>query len=327
MKEKLIIEIYKRHLNSKNFKIETLKRYVNVLKIFLSYLKKIPLDIREVKEKNIYEYIVTLNERISRSTKLPLSAKYKAHEVSIIKDLFGVLYVEGYLIRDTGKNIEYRKGFEIKDKVILSQKEMGLLLNSIETETPEGLRDRTIYELLYAAGLRIGELGNLKLKDIDLTGETLYIWNGKKGKDRTVPIVDVALYFLKKYIKVITFKNEDKLFSICPNTINRRLKIYAEKDGVMKKGFTCHSFRHSLATHLLENNAGIRYVQEMLGHESIESTMVYTHMNIKELKKIYKSYHPGENNLYREGGEEYRKRIEGFVERLLKEKRKRKEKY
>lgn len=323
LSKKLLKEIYREYLILILVKPGRIKGRLCLLDYFLNYLERKEKEIKEVKEKDIYDYIGEINKKISKITKRPFGESYKQNGIFVVKDLFDCLYLEGRILVNPGKEVKYCKKVECREKVIFTREEIGLLLDSIDTAEENGLRDRTIYELLYATGIRINELRSLRKKDLDMENRTVYIRNGKMGKDRTAPIADVAYYFLKEYLKKRKeLKEEDKIFPAGYNAISKRLRKYIEKSGIRKKGFTLHGFRHSIATHLLKNGAGIRYVQEMLGHESIKTTMIYTHMNIESLKKIYKTYHPGENNLYREGGEEYKKKIEEFVERLKKAKKK-----
>ena len=176
------------------------------------------------------------------------------------------------------------------------------MLNAIDRSTDDGERNRAILETLYGCGLRVSELVNLKISEIHKEDEYLII-TGKGNKQRLVPINGMALKHIDIYLKnirthiAIKKDKEDFLF------INRRgsplsrvmifyiIKDLAEKAGI-KKTISPHTFRHSFATHLLENGADLRAVQDMLGHESITTTEIYTHISRGMLKDVIEKHHP-----------------------------------
>lgn len=205
---------------------------------------------------------------------------------------------------------------------MVSQENMRKLLEWIHTDSVCGIRDRAIYELIYSSGLRAGEAARLKVGDVDFENRILYIRKSKHGKDRFVPVTEGAAAFLAYYLEERIAKKESYVFPgtknrhIAVTTISRRFKGWAKKAGVYEKGLCIHSVRHATATHLLENGAGIRYVQELLGHESIETTVSYTKQLYRSLKQMYKRYHPRENEYYKEVDEEYCKRIDELESRL-----------
>jgi len=185
---------------------------------------------------------------------------------------------------------------------VLNEKEIEDMLNAIDRSTDDGERNRAILETLYGCGLRVSELVNLKISEIHKEDEYLII-TGKGNKQRLVPINGMALKHIDIYLKnirthiAIKKDKEDFLF------INRRgsplsrvmifyiIKDLAEKAGI-KKTISPHTFRHSFATHLLENGADLRAVQDMLGHESITTTEIYTHISRGMLKDVIEKHHP-----------------------------------
>ena len=162
---------------------------------------------------------------------------------------------------------------------------------------------------MYGTGIRIGELENLNISDIDFNEKMLFIRQGKGRKDRMVPCTDTAINFLKEYITKVRpalcyFNSNQKVLFLSKSgrrftagAFRKMLERYLKKSGIKKK-ITAHSFRHSFATHLLEHGANIRYVQEILGHESLSTTAIYTRVVVDDLKREIKKYHPCENELY-----------------------------
>jgi len=186
---------------------------------------------------------------------------------------------------------------------------LGQIVSRLAVFTYMGFRDRTMFEVLYGTGIRIGELEKLNISDIDFNEKVIFIRQGKGGKDRIVPCTDTALEFLKEYItkvrpalsyfnsrqKVLFLSRSGKRFTA--GAFRKMLAKYLKKSQI-KKRISPHSFRHSFATHLLAGGANIRYVQEILGHEELSTTAIYTRVAVVNLKKEIKHFHPRENELY-----------------------------
>ena len=163
------------------------------------------------------------------------------------------------------------------------------------------MRDKAIFELLYSSGLRISEACNLRLEDLDLENLFLTV-RGKGGRERLVPFGQKSLEVIQNYMdnareKILKSRYSQYLFiSKKGDLLNRKsvwrlLKKYISRTGI-KKPVTPHTFRHSFATHLIENNADLRSVQELLGHLDISTTQIYTHMASRTLKEVHKKFHP-----------------------------------
>jgi integrase/recombinase XerD len=180
----------------------------------------------------------------------------------------------------------------------LNGTEIEMLLASPDVSTDTGLRDRAILELMYACGLRVSEVVGLKLNNIDVDAGILTT-TGKGNKTRRVPVGSHAVEWVKSYL-ALRRKHEnidiDSLFiSPAGKALNRQLihafiSAYAKKCGL--EGVSPHTLRHSFATHLVQNNADIRSVQQMLGHSDISTTQIYTHITSSQLKKNYERFHP-----------------------------------
>ena len=184
---------------------------------------------------------------------------------------------------------------------VLNEQEVKKFLESIPSSTYLELRDKAMFELLYACGMRVSEIVDLKLADIDFD-EGLIRFIGKGNKERITPIGDSAKDYLEKYIRAVRYnlererKSENVFLNRNGQKLTRQgfwkiLKKYAGKANVSKNLYP-HLFRHSYATHMLERGADLRIVQELLGHSSISTTQIYTNINKKHVKETYFKYHP-----------------------------------
>lgn len=227
----------------------------------------------------------------------PLSINRK---ISAVKGLYRYLLFAKVIVNNPASELELLKVGR-KLPVTLSVDEVTAIIESADEKTPLGLRDRACLELLYASGLRISELLNLKLTDVTVDSELLSVI-GKGNKQRFVPFGKKAGQALDEYInhgRPLILKKRSTLFLIL-NTRGKRLsrigfwkimRKYRIKAGI-KKRVTPHTFRHSFATHLLEGGADLRAVQELLGHADISTTQIYTHIDREYLKEIHRLHHP-----------------------------------
>ncbi|NOJ27876.1 MAG: recombinase XerD [Nitrososphaera sp.] len=186
----------------------------------------------------------------------------------------------------------------------LSQEEAEKVLSGPDTSTATGLRDRTILEVFYSTGIRRSELAYLKLGDVDLDGKKLTVRKGKNKKDRVVPLGQRATHWLRRYIGsarlVLAGRSEEPwLFmtllgqNIRPMKLGDIVRNFLKKGGIEGAG-ACHVFRHTCATLMLDNGADIRMIQELLGHEDLSSTQLYTRVSIGKLEQVHAATHPSE---------------------------------
>lgn len=229
------------------------------------------------------------------------SDKSQARLISSLKAFFNFLQIEDRREDNPVELIESPKiGLRLPD--ILSHSEIEKIISTIDLSMPEGTRNRTIIETLYGCGLRVSELVNLKLSDLFFEENFIRVI-GKGDKQRLVPISDWTIKYITIYKETVRSnqnikpKNEDILF------LNRRggkltremifiiVKDAAERAGICKK-VSPHTFRHSFATVLLKNGADLRSIQQMLGHESITTTEIYTHLDKQQLRDAIEKYHP-----------------------------------
>jgi integrase/recombinase XerD len=319
-------KVMQNYLKARSLAEKTVVIRMEMLKKFFRFLEKEKgkgFDLREVGARELHAYLKYLEAEVSPRTKRPLSEMSKTMSLYAVKTLFKSLYVNEYLITNPLQGFGYRKQQEEQRKAILSREEMARVLDSIELKARGGLRDRALYELMYGTGLRVGEVIKLRISDIDFEERMLFV-HGKGKRPRIQPVSKAGFLFLESYLKgrergslEPVFPGLGKAGFMSREAVNLRFKKWVRKAGIKRKGISSHSIRHSVATHLLENGAGIRYVQAFLGHQSLKTTVVYTHMLYAELKRIYKSTHPRENEYYKEVDAQYRKRLSEF-KRLLK---------
>jgi integrase/recombinase XerD len=281
-------------------------------------------DLRDLRIKEIKRYIKYINTYISPLTKKPYRPGTKTRILVAVRLLFRCLYVKGLILVNPAQNIRLKKRGKKHLKEKMTGEEISEFLESIDENEGCALRDRTIFELMYSSALRTAEVKKIKVEELDMENQLLFISQGKWYKDRIVPVTEVALYYVKRYMAA-TGIEKGYLFTgknghITGQYINELFKKRLRKAGMDRKELSCYSLRHSTATHLLENGADLRYVQDLLGHESLQTTVLYTYALFESLKKIYKTYHPRENEYYREVDNKYRKRLYKFEEILKKQK-------
>lgn len=214
----------------------------------------------------------------------------------------GRLTRNNYLLSNPASELELPKLGKSLPKQILSPKEADLILNQTDVGSPLGIRDRSILETFYSTGIRRSELSNLDVYDLDTRLGVLRIRSGKGNKDRVVPIGKRAIEWALKYqydIRpgFVTDPNENAFYlgaeglRLSGYQVGSIVRNYIDLADTGKSG-SCHLFRHSMATAMLENGADIRYIQAILGHASLETTQIYTQVSIQKLKEIHNATHP-----------------------------------
>jgi integrase/recombinase XerD len=270
--------------------------YVNDLTKLMTYLEMNYAKVNPLKVKleQLKGFIAWLNER-------DISPRTQARTISGIKSFYKYLLIEGKLMSDPTALIETPKiGRKLPD--VLSMEEIDSLINAVDLSKPEGQRNKAMLETLYSCGLRVSELVNLKITNLFFEQGFIKV-EGKGEKERLVPVSGKAIEEVNRYLNNYRKKlnvskdSENVLF------LNRRgkklsrvmiftiIKNLAEKVG-MEKSISPHTFRHSFATHLINGGADLRAVQEMLGHESILTTEIYTHLDRDYLKSTIQQFHP-----------------------------------
>lgn len=272
----------------------SVQAYLHDIRLLQQFSETLNLSPDKVEHRNLQDFLQHLNE-------LGLGAHSQARILSGIKSFYQFMVYENTIPQDPTTLLESPKlGRKLPDT--LTYHEIIQLLEAIDHSTPEGQRNRAILEVLYSSGLRVSELINLKLTNVFEDVGFLRV-TGKGDKERLVPVGKDALRYVKIYKEEIRSHvpavkgHENFVF------LNRRgkqlsrvmiftiIKDLAVKAGI-KKSISPHTFRHSFATHLLEGGADLRVVQELLGHESITTTEIYTHLDRDYLRQVIQDFHP-----------------------------------
>ncbi len=253
-----------------------------------------PLSPTQVTQAQIEKLLQQMGE-------VGLDAKTQARCLSGIKSFYKFLVIEERIITDPTELIEGpRIGQTIPD--VLTYNEVCRILEAIDLSEPNGIRNRAIIETLYGSGLRVSELCNLKLSNLFMDLEIVKV-QGKGSKERLVPLSPDAMKYIEQYLQHIRSKQVIKKEAEDIVFLNRRgaaltrvmifliIKELAQKAEV-RKNISPHTFRHSFATHLIEGGANLRVIQDLLGHESIVTTEIYTHLNIEYLREAVQLFHP-----------------------------------
>jgi integrase/recombinase XerD len=302
------------------YSIFTLMKWLNALKDYKLYLKierglsknsidNYALDVKKLiaylEDNDINQSPLTINTEVLQQFNYEIAKvvneRTQSRILSGLRSFFSFLIFEDYRASNPLDLIESPKiGRKLPDT--LSEFEIDKLIGAIDLSTPEGERNRAILETLYGCGLRVSELTNLKMSDLFFDEGFIKV-TGKGDKQRFVPILKNTQKYINIYVNEI--RNHLKIQPSYEDTLflNRRgkqlsramiftiIKQLAEKIG-LKKSISPHTFRHSFATHLLQNNADLRSIQMMLGHESITTTEIYVHLDKSHLSKIVEKYHP-----------------------------------
>jgi len=272
----------------------TIESYSRDISRYVEYLKqKRVKQISDADTPLILTYLISLRDG-------GLKARSTARHLVTLRGFYRYLVQEKIIKYNPIRLIDLPKsGLKLPD--VLSVSEIKLLLSTPDTQTPLGLRNAAMIELLYAAGLRVSELVNLKFLDINTEAGFVRVI-GKGSKERIVPIGNYAKNIIDRYVKTarsLLLKGGVSHYMFVaragkPMTRQgfwKLLKQYALQAGIAKK-ITPHSFRHSFASHLLEGGADLRAVQVMLGHTDISTTQIYTHVAREHLKQMHEKYHP-----------------------------------
>lgn len=274
----------------RNFSPHTLKAYKKDLEAFEEFIKE--AGGLEVDQSLIRRYLGYLRIR-------SYSRRSIARKLSSVRSYYRFLSERGLTDANPAYNLPAPKQ-ESKLPAFLFQDEMKTLLSIPKEDNAFGLRDRAILEMLYTSGMRISELTGLNIDSIDYLGEVVKVW-GKGGKERLLPIGSYAMRALERYLdqrdKLVKDSSEKALFlnrygkRLTDRWIRVMLNGYIRETSVNKR-ISPHTIRHSFATHLLDNGADLRAVQELLGHVSLSTTQIYTHVSGERLKAVYEKAHP-----------------------------------
>ena len=281
------LENYRNYLKyERAYSDNTVGAYMNDLNKYEEFLKK---DILESDTEDLEKYLKYIKN---------LESTTVAHKITSIKSYFNYNIKRGIVSVNQADKV-YRPKLTKHLPEYLTEEEVGKLLD-VEVKSPYDYRNKTILELLYSSGIRISELVNIKTPNYD-SEECLIRIMGKGSKERIVPLGDYAVNIMNDYMNnyrpLINKKHTDYVFinnrgdKISRQFIFKVIKKEALKKGI-KKDISPHTLRHTFATHLLKNGADLRIIQELLGHENISTTQIYTHVTNNKLKSDYETYFP-----------------------------------
>jgi len=305
MKLAELLSEYLRHLKALGRASYTLRNIRNLLLRFLGYLEEEGVtDAGELTAEVIEEYQQELAFSFtSKGTPLSLRSQQKA--LCTVKGFTRYLHEKDYLLSDPGRKIKLPKQPKYLPRSILSTEEIDQIMTAPNMRTLLGYRDRLVLEVLYDTAVRRSEVAHIRLTDLDLEEGFIRV-QGKGDKERIVPVSRKVCELIKTYLigirpELAREKDQDTgwLFlndkgdRIHLHTIWTLVKRSAKKAD-LTKNVTPHTFRHTCVTHMLRNGAPIRHLQEMLGHESLETTQIYTRVTINDLKEVHRKYHPSE---------------------------------
>lgn len=288
-----LLSVYEDFLKTeKRASANTVSSYLRDIHQFAAAMESKGVDLVQVVTREVEEYANSLIKR----GKSPATV---TRSVASIKSFYTCLMEKGYVSGNPAKGVAPAK-VERKLPQVLTSKEVELFLEQPECTDLKGFRDRAMLELLYATGIRVSELIELDVDDLNLPGGVLKCFS--KGKERIIPLYPTAIRALGEYInnvrpQLVDSADETALFvNMSGERMSRQgfwklIKHYQEKAGI-QKDITPHTLRHSFAAHLLENGADLRSIQEMLGHADISSTQIYSKLINQKIKDVYKKAHP-----------------------------------
>ena len=327
-------------LRTDNYAESSIKHYQKKLDLFIEFLKKFfkVAHCEQLEKDHIKAYLDYAKRLKNKRTKEPLSYNSFYGIVCHARSFCSYLTANDYMEKDYA-HVFFVKFKRVRlDKRILKESQMEQLFKHIEGRTPRSYRDRVIFELFYNTGLRRSEVAKLDIYDLNFEDKTIFVRQGKGKKDRVVPLGCYLERYLKEYIENVRPLLVDKSLLEGRLFVNNRglpftdagidslVRRYSE---VLNIKFSCHTFRHTFATHMLKHGAGLVYLKEILGHKELTTTEIYTKIYPVQLKKIILTLHPrsgkrvSEEEIITPG---HRRRIYDFNEakerlRKIKEKR------
>lgn len=293
---------YKEQLKARDYARQSVEyKHVSLIG-FIDWCHERGIDrIEQITRPVLQRYQRHLYYAISRTGK-PLSVASQRNRLTAVRTWFKFLIRENLILYNPASELELPKPGKRLPKHTLTPEEAELVLCQPDIHSDTGLRDRAMLEVLYSTGIRRQEVINLKKQDLNAGAGVLAVRQGKGKKDRFVPVGERALIWVAKYHQDVRPQHRlpsspDNLFldetgkQLDPHKVSRAVKKYVKQADINKVG-SCHLFRHTMATLMLENGADIRFIQQMLGHSQLSTTEIYTHVAIHQLKEIHTATHP-----------------------------------
>jgi len=294
----VLVDFYSYLKKERGYSQHTIKAYQNDLRRFLNFLPKNISGIDQVNRESIRGFLESeIDRKVSNKR---ISSKTVARRLASIKSLFKFLLQTEQISNNPAFYVKTPKVSQSLPSFI-DQKIIDSLMERPDTSTVKGLRDRAILELFYSTGIRLSELVSLNIGRVDYSNQLIKV-HGKGNKERLIPYGNRAKFWLEDYLKSRTLSfntapRKSPLFvnakdkRVPSSTIQRRIRNYIKLIAEGKR-LGPHILRHSFATHLMDNGADIRAVKDLLGHSSLSSTQIYTHVKPEKIKSVYKQAHP-----------------------------------
>ena len=295
-------ERYLEQLGARNYASDTIKGRSEGLRAFLSWcaerdlsrVTQITRPILESYQRWLWKYVKTNGKRLSWGR--------QSGRITTLKDWFRWLTKQDVLMHNPASELELPRKEKRLPKAALTLTEMARLLAVPNIGDALGVRDRAILELFYSCGLRRSELSRLELVDFNEERRTLHVRQGKGKKDRMLPVGEKAAYWMERYLVEVRprLSLDTRIQAMFltgyggpfnADVLSRMVKEMLEAAKLGGKG-SCHLLRHTCATHMLEGGADIRYIQQLLGHENLDTTAIYTEVNIRQLQEVHARCHP-----------------------------------
>ncbi|MFZ2959792.1 MAG: site-specific tyrosine recombinase XerC [Candidatus Ozemobacteraceae bacterium] len=291
------------YMRVRGFSEFTIHRRFHNLKLFFDWCDMRSLtDPQEVTRPMLERYQRYLYHYRSADGK-PLGLRTQHIYLSTVRAYFRFLARKNFILNNPAADLDMPRYGKQIPRNILTVSEVEQIMSVPNIKTALGLRDRAMLETLYSTGIRRLELIKLTIYDLEIKHGTLMVKEGKCRMDRLLPIGDRALAWIQKYLqearpRLVMEPDEGALFlrntggKLTPSCLGHIVTNLVTKSGVNKKG-SCHMFRHTMATLMLEGGADVRFIQRMLGHARLETTSIYTHVSIQKLKEVHRKTHPG----------------------------------
>ena len=311
MNFKQTISGYLEHLENRGYSPRTIEAHAEHLRAFVRFIQwfyprvttfeNLTKDIAEDYQRYIADLRNDRGQVISNAT--------KNKKLGPIRTLFTWLVEQDRIISNPTKTLVYMKEDQRLIRNVLTEDEMKTVLSSLQTRTPVGARNRAIFELLYACGIRTSELCNLKVEEVDLKEQTVLVVKGKGGKSRLMPIGQYATHYIEYYLQTarkymlrsvrqdpgnLFLSSRGRPFN--RSTLNSTVMKTIRESANIEKHYSSYSIRHTTATQLLKNDVDIAFIAQLLGHSSLRTTQRYLKIEIGDLKRMHSLYHPRERD-------------------------------
>lgn len=305
-----LIAHYQEHLKAVGYSERTQELYPAQLRFFVDFLRGQEVaGLADVTREVTYRYQMSLPAARGRGNKA-MTLEGQHCRLSILRHFFRYLERQGHILHDPTSAMELPRRKVNIPRSIISPRDMGKLLNQPDTDRPRELRDKAMMETLYSTAIRNAEIRHLKMQEVDLGEREIRINEGKGGKDRVVPLGEVAAKYLELYLsegrpKILKTAGDPSSEFLFISKTGYRLSHTCLTDLINKyarrarlsRWMTPHHFRHACATHMLRRHADLRHIQALLGHKNLATTQIYTHVEVGDLKREHRRTHPREQVL------------------------------